>query len=224
MPPTAVETARTLASGHLPGRLTLFSLPEDVPVPHVTTAGGHVLLAARPGSRAWRSLAAAREDETAVLTIDDVPPFPQSPSRGRVHVCGWFRRVIGPAVQGAASAFAAASPLGVMPGLELFELEVGEVWLDQPDPVTFEPEEFAAAAPDPLHPWERDLLVDLREYHAGELAGLVPGHAGPCLPVRLDQYGLVLAAPELYRVEFPEPADCPRCVAHALRLTHTGHT
>ena len=224
MPSTAAETARTLASGHLPGRLTLFSLPEDVPVPHATTADGQVLLAARRGSRAWRSLTAGREDETAVLTIDDVPPYPESPWLGRVQVCGWFRRVPDSAMPGALAAYAASSPLGTVGGPELFQVEVGEVWLDQADAVTVEPEEFAAAAPDPLHPYERDLLLDLRRYHADELADLVPGHPGQCLPVRLDQYGLALAAPELYRLEFSPPADCPRCVAHALRLTHTTHS
>lgn len=223
MPPTAAETARTLASGHLPGRLTLFSLPEDVPVPHATTADGRVLIAARPGSRAWRSLTAGQENETAVLTVDDVPPYAESPWLGRVHVCGWFRRVPDSAMPGARAAYAASSPLGAVGGLELFRIEVGEVWLDQPDTVTLEPEEFAAAAPDPLRSYERDLLLDLREYHGGELASLLPGHRRQCPAVRLDQYGLVLAAPELYRLEFPEPADCPRCVAHALRLTHTAH-
>lgn len=221
MPLTAVETARTLASGHLPGRLTLFSLPEDIPVPYTTTADGQVLLAAYPGSRAWRSLTAGRDDETAVLTIDDISPYPESPWLGRVHVCGWFRHIKDSAQQVARAVYAASSSLSAVGGLELFRIEVGEVWLDQPDAVTLEPEEFAAAVPDPLHPCERDLLLDLREYHAGDLAALLPG---PCLPVRLDQYGLVLAGPELYRVEFPAPADCPRCVARALRLTHATHS
>lgn len=221
MASTAAETARTLASGHLPGRLTLFSLPEDVPVPHATTDDGQILIAARPGSRAWRCLTAGREDETAVLTVDDIRPYPESPWLGRVQVCGWFRRVADSALEDARAAFAASRPLGMMPGLELFMIEVGEVWLDQPDAVTLEPEEFAAAAPDPLHPYERDLLLDLREHHGDELAALVPRQCGPCLPVRLDQYGLVLAAPELCRIEFASPADCPHCVGHALRLVHT---
>lgn len=100
---------------------------------------------------------------------------------------------------------------------------MGDVWLEQPDPVLIDTAEFAAAAPDPLHRSERELLLDLREHHLRELEDLVEGQPGHCLPVRLDQYGLVLATPAARRVEFPSPADCPRCVAHALRLNHVGH-
>jgi hypothetical protein len=224
VPHAAAEIARTLADGHLPGRLTLTARPGGIPVPHFTTADGQVLVFVHRGSRAWRALAAADEDEAAVLTVADIPPFAGSPWLGRVHVCGWLRRAEPDSWPEDAVAFAAVSPVGSLPGLELFRVEVGEVWLDQPDAVVLEPEEFAAAAADPLHACERELLLDLREHHLSELAALAGGLPEQYLPVRLDRRGLVLAdGPRLYRVEFPAPADCPRCVAHALRLSHVGH-
>jgi hypothetical protein len=224
VPQAAAEIARTLADGYLPGHLTLAAPPGDIPVRHLTTADGQVLVLAQPGSRAWRALIAAGEDEPAVLTVDDIPPFPEAPWLGRVHVCGWLQRVEDSDWPQDAVAFAATSPLTTVGGLGLFRVEVGEVWLDQPESVVLEPEEFAVARADPLHADERSLLLDLRQHHLGELAALVPGLPDQCLPVRLDRYGLVLAdGPRLYRVDFPAPVDCPGCVAHALRLSHVGH-
>lgn len=238
MLPTAAETARTLATGRLPGRLWVPELPRDLPVAHATTAGGQVLIAAHRGSRAWLSLAVNGDDAACVLTIDDAPPFPDSPRLGRIHLCGWISRVIDSDLHRTGLEFATSNPiddlLDLGAGLDLFRLELGEVRLERPDPqrsgaerpapersreVLLEKDEFEAASPDPLHPHERQLLQDLRDHHADDLAALVPGPPRRCRPVRLDRHGLVLATPGLYRIDFPYPADRPCCVARALQLS-----
>ncbi|WP_213453211.1 hypothetical protein [Rhizomonospora bruguierae] len=224
MQPPAADIARTLASGRLPGRLWLAALTRDIPVAHATTAAGQVLIAARRDSHAWLALASNGDDAGAILAVDDAPPFPESPRLGRVHLCGWVHRVAERDLHRAGLDFAAANPLHDLLDLgadvDLFSLELGEVRLERRDTVLLEAEQFVAATPDPLHPHERDLLQDLRDHHADELAALVPHPRGRCLPVRLDRHGLVMATPGPHRIEFSSPADCPGCVARALRLTH----
>ncbi len=226
MPPTAAEVARTLATGRLPGRISLPTLATDIPVAHATTTRGQVLIAARRDSRAWLSLMVNGDDATAVLTIADVPPFPDSPRLGTVHVGGWVSRLGDSEVHSAGLQFAECNPLDdlldLTAGVDLFRLEPGEVHLKRyNDTITLDPDEFIQATPDPLHPNERALLQDLRDYHLTELARLVLASENSCRPVRLDRHGLVLAMPHLHRIEFPHPANGPCCVARALRLGQT---
>lgn len=229
MPSTPAEIARTLATGRRPGRLSVASVPDDIPVAHATTAAGRVLIAARRNSRAWLSLMLSGTDSPAVLAVDDEPPFADSPHLGRVRVGGWVTRVSDGELAAAAVQFAEANPLDDLldlgTGVELFGLELGEVRLERPGPVIrIEPDEFMTATADPLHADERELLQDLRDHHVAEIAALVPGSPRRLRPVRLDRYGLVVALPGLARLEFAHPACGPCCVARALRLNHTvGH-
>jgi hypothetical protein len=214
-----------MATGRLPGRLSVAAVPDDLPVAHATVGDGRVLIAARRDSRAWLSLSIGGEDTVASLVVDDVPPFAESPSLGRVTIHGRLTRLGDRELRAAGLLFAEANPiddlLDLGCGVDLFRLILDEARLER-GRITYRltPEEFAAAAPDPLHPQERELLTDLREHHATELAALVPGAPPQIQPVRLDRYGLVVALPRLARLEFSRPAQGPCCVAQALRLNH----
>jgi hypothetical protein len=239
MPSTPAEVARTLAAGRLPGRLSVPTVPDDLPVAHATAADGGVLVAARRDSRAWLTLLLNGSDEPAILCVDDEPPFPDSPGLGRVHVGGWLTRLETDDLQAAGMAFAEQNPfedlLDLGRGVDLFRLEPGEICLQRSgEVIRIEPHEFAGARPDPLHADERDLLIDLRDHHAAELALLVPGSPRQVRPLRLDRYGVLVALPmspdqevrgvrTLARLEFARPAQGACCVGRALHLDHAGH-
>ncbi|MGH3238779.1 MAG: DUF2470 domain-containing protein, partial [Spirillospora sp.] len=98
--------------------------------------------------------------------------------------------------------------------LEIVQVEIDDAW----GSATLEPEEYAAAAPDPFVAVESGILTHLDSCHRDELTGLLPASAppGPVRPLALDRYGVWLrcsappSAPHAsfdVRLPFAEPVS-----------------
>ncbi|MCK7625937.1 DUF2470 domain-containing protein [Streptomyces sp. RS10V-4] len=224
------------------------------PVCRTVTPDGDVLLLVPGDCAAARAAAHAQDDDLpAVMEITDVAPVAVPHRiRGRAWVAGWLTPVPGAQRARAARMLAARHPAGELLGLgealaaapepsgrpawALLRLEVGEgavddLWGAEP----FEPEEFAAAEPDPLVEHEAELLQHLDSAHAAQVRGLcallgergagVCGARDRAVPVGLDRFGLrVRFVPEAggrrtfdARFDFPEPV---RDVAGLRRALH----
>jgi Protein of unknown function (DUF2470) len=232
MQPTHAEIARTLAAGHLPATAHIACRPGPFPVRHVTDAHGRVLLLSPAGGavaaalrpqpgpdRAGGTLAVDPADDTAmVLDITDVPPVAGAPGRGRVWVSGWATRLAGDECRAAALDYAevdaAGDLLDVGGTMVLHRMDVAEVRYEHDGTLTdIDPDEFAAATPDPLRQIEFDLIADLADHHAAEISAYVRRHLGSAFQpeaeprvVRLDRYGfLVRLDGRLARLGFPRP-------------------
>lgn len=226
MPLPAAEIARTLAMGRLNGVLHLGCRPDGVPVLHAIGRDGNVLIASTNGSE-LAELLNRSDDQAAVLAVPDSPPFPDSPHLGTVWISGWLSRLAGTEAQAAAADFAEANPveclLDIGHGTTIFQVEIAEVRLtDDTGSTTFIlPEVFAVCDPDPFHADEYDLLADLRDHHAAEIAARA-GLPATATPVRLDRYGLTMKTGREYVwVAFPDQARRPCCVARLLGIS--GH-
>jgi hypothetical protein len=215
--PTAAERARTVATCaaawvHTLGQGTAPLLAAT------TTAGGDVLLVVpRSGGLADAVRRSPLGDVPARITVTRRSPLPlRDPVRGQLELVGWLTPVR-PAEEAALVLdFADACPADVLldVGLTatLLRLDVAEVLLEENGScTTIEPEEFAAARPDPLAADEVDLLGE----HACELAEL-------CARVRLwagEDDGVHLLGIDrsgvLFRVE------CPTC-HYDLRVPFPG--
>jgi hypothetical protein len=142
-------------------------------------------------------------------------------------VAGWVTRLVGAGAREAAIEFAAANPsdllLDVGRGTDVFRLSAEEVRVERMRETTVvDADEFAAARPDPFQADEHDLLVDLRDHHAAELASLLSVPEGEAQAVRLSRHGVIVRLRDggLVNLEFRRPAHGPCCVARALRLGH----
>ena len=241
MQPSHAELARTLAAGRLPATASVACRPGLFPVRHLTDGDGRLFLLAPAGgglTDALRPVDGA-DDTAVVLDIPDVPPVAGAPSMGRVWVAGWAVALDGAEAHAAALDWADHDPTGdlldVGRGQVLHRVDVAEIRLERAGlTVDVDPDEYAAAAPDPLHPIEFDLVADLADHHVEEMTGYLRRQLGPAagrdVPrvVRLDRYGFVVRLGErLARLAFPRPvadrADlsrllhpvlCPRC-SHA---------
>jgi hypothetical protein len=230
MRPTPAEVARTLASGRLEGTAHVRDYPGRVKVRHATPADGHPLLLTAIGT----ALATALAPGPMVLSVDDIPPVPGAPSRGRLWLIATARRLDGTEALAAADAYAAVSPVGdlldVGRGHLLFQLTATEVRLANGTRlVDVDPAEFRAAAPDPLAADEGRLLGDLNDHHLHQLIALVERVArrpapAQCRALRIDRYGLIVGSapggargPRI-RLGFERP------VASVGELSHLVHT
>jgi hypothetical protein len=234
--PSRPEIARTLARGRLPGRLQLDGRPEPAPVRHATDRTGRPLLLVRDDDDLG---AALRDGRPAVtLSVVDVPPVERAPSLGRVRIDGRARLLAGGEAAGAVQEFAEGNPIAdlfdVGRGASMWLVDVDRVRLDHPlATVDVEPAWYAAAAPDPLHELERDLLTDLAGHHASQIESyfrcLLALTGKPCRTVpravRLDRYGFIVdigepgsepAADHWVRLSFPRPVHCRHDLAHLL--------
>ncbi len=220
MQPTHAELARTLAAGHLPAGAHIACRQGPIPVRHVADAYGRLLLLSpRAGALTTALRPAEGTDDTAlVLDISDVPPVAGAPSLGRVWVAGWARELTGTEARAAALDYADVDPaadlLDVGDGQVLHRMEVAEVRYERNGVlVDVDPDEYAAAAPDPLRAVEFDLIADLADHHADEMAAYVRRQLGPAARpgdeprvVRMDRYGfLVRLGDRLARLSFPRP-------------------
>lgn len=161
--PTAAERARTLIEGNSSAVVAIPGLESAEPYAMVPSrwaadARGDLLLTLPAGSPAARAARYAQDDElTAVLELTDVAPVAVADRiRARVRIAGWL------------------TPAGrrALPGR--LRLEVGDVWLeDRWGTRRVEPDDFAAAAPDPLAAREAELLQHLAAAHSTQLAELV---------------------------------------------------
>jgi hypothetical protein len=231
MQPSPAEVARTLAAGHLPAVAYVACRPGPIPVRHVSDDHGRLLLLS-PADGALATALRPQEgtDDTAmVLDISDVPPMPGAPSLGRVWVSGWAKRLDGSAAHEAALDYAAVDASGdlldVGDGQVLHRLEVAEVRYEKHGTlIDVDPDEYAEAAPDPLHHVEFDLIADLSDHHVAEMAAYVRRHLGPAAQpseeprvVRLDRYGFVVRLDDrLARMAFPRPVTDRHDLAHVL--------
>jgi hypothetical protein len=231
MQPTHAEVARTLAAGHLPATAHIACHGGPFPVRHVTDAQGRVLLL----SPADGSLAAALRpgpdvDDTAlVLDIPDVPPVAGAPSLGRVWVSGWATLLTGEEARLATLDYADTDPasdlLDVGDTQVIHRMEVAEVRYERHENLTeVDPDDYAAATPDPLRAVEFDLITDLADHHVTEMSDYVRRQLGPAARpgddprvVRLDRYGfMVRLGDRLARLAFPRPVQDRHDLAHLL--------
>ena len=129
MRPTAAEVARTLASGRLEGTAHVRGYPARVKVRHATPADGRPLLLTGLAT----DLATRLTPGPMVLSVDDLPPVPCAPTRGRLWLTGTAHLLDGADAQAAADAYAEVSPIGdlldVGRGQVLFRIVPTEVRL-----------------------------------------------------------------------------------------------
>ncbi|MEJ3747766.1 DUF2470 domain-containing protein [Actinomycetes bacterium KLBMP 9797] len=229
MQPSPAEVARTLAAGRIAGSAHIACRPGPHRVRHAADHAGRVLLLVPADSDLARALRPTdgADDTAVVLDVQDVPPVAGAPALGRVWVSGWAAPLAGAEARQAALEFADQDPtsdlLDVGQGQVLFRMNPEEVRLERAGGmIDIEPEEYAAAEPDPLHHLEWDLLTDLAEHHVPEMSDYIQrqltggGHPVPAGPaprvVRLDRYGFVVTvgpASAQYRVRlaFPRPVE-----------------
>jgi hypothetical protein len=171
-------------------------------------------------SAALRS--SADGDLAALLMVTDHAPVPlREPVRAQTWLSGWLTPVRERDQRSAALAFAEVAPvadlLDVGRGATLLRLDLAEVVLGECGAVTeVTPEDYLAAAPDPLAELEAAALQHLDAAHPEELALLrsrVPGasRAGEVVrPLALDRCGFRLRIEQRrghrdVRVPFAEP-------------------
>ncbi|SBT65740.1 Protein of unknown function (DUF2470) [Micromonospora sediminicola] len=234
MRPSPAEIVRTLIAGRLPALVHLARDPGPHQVRHATDPDGRVLLLVPVFSDLAVALAppAGDSDVATVLDVLDLPPAAGAPSLGRAWISGWAERLDGDQARGAALDFAATHPTGDLLDLgtrfHLHRFEVAEARWERAGGVRrIDPDAYAGAEPDPLHPVESDLLADLTDHHADQVTGYLrrrlalPGAESPRV-VRIDRYGLLIAygrpgATRRTRLAFERPvAD----VAELSRLLH----
>jgi len=228
MQPTHAEIARTLAAGHLPASAYIACCQGPFPVRHVTDAQGQVLLLS-PRDGAVTGALRAPGNTALVLDIPDVPPVAGAPALGRVWISGWARALSGAEARAAALDYAdtdaAPDLLDVGDTQVLHRVEVAEVRYERSG-VSFDvdPDEYAAAEPDPLRAIEFDLIADLADHHITQMTAYVRRQLGPVARpgdeprvVRLDRYGLMVRVGDrLARLAFPRPVEDRRDLAHLL--------
>ncbi|MEV0720586.1 DUF2470 domain-containing protein [Asanoa sp. NPDC050611] len=233
MRPTAAEVARTLANGRLEGTAHVRGYPGRVKVRHATPADGHPLLLVGLGTDLATALTSgpAVRSGPMVLSVDDVPPLPGAPSRGRLWLTGEPVRLDGARARAAADAYAQVSPLGDLLDVDhfqvLFRIDTSEVRLANGRAlVEIDPADFRAAAPDPLAADEGRLLHGLNDHHLHQLAALVERVAhrpapADCRALRIDRYGLVVGSAtgehQRLRLGFERP------VGSVCELNHLMH-
>ncbi|AXK32381.1 DUF2470 domain-containing protein [Streptomyces armeniacus] len=175
------------------------------PDARAVTADGDVILLLPADAPAARAAAYAQDDDiTTVMEITDVAPVSVPHRvRGRAWVAGWLTAVRNE--QRAAYARLLAERRPGAPAADvawmLLRLEVGEAYVDDLwGEEQVEPEDFAAARPDPLAPHEAELLQHLAAAHEGRLRGLCTllggefrqscGTWDQVTPLALDRYGM----------------------------------
>ncbi|MGW7292053.1 DUF2470 domain-containing protein [Streptomyces xiamenensis] len=227
--PTAAERVRTLVESNASASLTIPGTELDepglsTPESRAVAASGEVMLlipARAPAARA--AVHAQGDDLTAVMEITDVAPVSVPHRiRGRGWVAGWLTAVAGSERAAAAQLLARRHPAGPVPGPEwtMLRLEVGEAYTDDLwGAAQVEPDEFAAASPDPLARHEAELLQHLAASHETQLrslCALLGDRGNSCgawrqvVPLGLDRFGLRVrfcAGEHCFdaRFDFPEP-------------------
>lgn len=222
--PSAAERTRTLVQSTCSSVLLVTGVvgarPEQL-MPDIRTVGpeGELFLVFPSDSPVVRAATHAQDDEVqAVLELTDVAPVSVPHRiRGRAWISGWLTCVPGMAE----------------PGRTLVRLEVGEVSVDDLwGTATVEPDEFAAASPDPLVEHEAELLQHLHSAHGEQvraLCGLVGAERGTVervTPLALDRFGLRVRfsgdAPG-GRVSFDARFDFPEPVRDVYGLRRAMH-
>ena len=229
----APERARTAAT-RAAAAVCVAGRDPSRPLAHATTATGQVLvLVPADGEVAATLHRAPDRDVSALLMVSDRSPVPlRDPVRAQVWLSGWLTPVAAPDARAAAVAFAEVAPVGALldvgRGTTLLSLDLAEVVLGECGTVTeLQPEDYLAAAPDPLVGLEAAALQHLDAAHPEELALLrtrVPRRAAAddvVRPLGLDRYGFRLRIEQRrghadVRVPFVEPVSDPEQLGAAV--------
>ncbi|MFJ8691262.1 DUF2470 domain-containing protein [Micromonospora wenchangensis] len=204
MRPSPAEIVRTLVAGRLPALAHLARVTGPQQVRHATDPQGRVLLLVpAPGDLATALTPPTGDTDVAtVLDVLDLPPTAGAPSLGRAWLSGWAEPLDGDEARQAAVDFAAVRPTGdlldVGSRFRLHRFAVTEVrWERAGATRRIDPQAYAQAEPDPLHAAEADLVADLADHHAEQVAAhlrrqlALPGTESPRV-VRIDRYGLLV--------------------------------
>ncbi|GAA2437123.1 DUF2470 domain-containing protein [Streptomyces macrosporus] len=213
--PSAAERLRTLVEANASAALVIPGIElrdpgQGAAEARVVTPRGDVIVLVAAGSPAARATAHARDDDlAAVVEITDVAPVAVPHRiRGRARLAGWLAPVPDAERAACAALLAERHPSGPFPGdawtplrLEVGEGRIEDLWGTD----RVEPEEFAAAAPDPLAHHETEVLQHLAAAHDDLLRGLcalLEGHERACaagdresgrervVPLALDRFGM----------------------------------
>jgi uncharacterized protein DUF2470 len=250
--PTAAERVRTLVESRVSAVLDIPSArsAEPAPLGHgtpearaVAEDGDVVLLVPASSPAAQLAEHASGDEVAAVMEITDVAPVAVPHRvRGRAWVAGWLTRVADGERAALTRLIAERHPAGP-PAADvawlMLRLEIGEAYVDDLwGAEAVEPDDFKAAAPDPLSPHEAELLQHLASSHDDEmrtLCGLL-GEPGPAcaaagaraVPLSVDRYGMRVRFCGIEgqqpgacfdaRFEFPDPVDDVAQLRRAMRL------
>ncbi|GAA3309181.1 DUF2470 domain-containing protein [Streptomyces cinereospinus] len=197
--PAAAEQARSVLVTAWSCAVTAEGVREDLVGAHTVTEDGRVLLHVPDDSALLAAaLCAPRGEPSAVLEFADVAPVPMRDRiRVRLWLAGWFTVEEGH-----------------------LALHATRVVLRRPSgAVVIDPDQFAAAAPDPLATAEARLLTHLAEAHPDAVERLTrlvePGSLYGVVRVRplaVDRHGLTLRVERRrahgdVRLPFHTPAD-----------------
>lgn len=210
--PSAAERTRTLVQSTCSAVLLIpgtDGVRPELLTPEARAVGpdGEVFLLFPADAPPVRAATHAQDDELpVVLELTDVAPVSVPHRiRGRAWVSGWLTCLPG-----------VAEPGRMMLRLEVGEARVDDLW----GTARVEPEDFAAATPDPLHAHETELLQHLHAAHGEQvraLGGLLGERSAVVAPMRdvaplaLDRFGLRIrfsSGPQHCfdaRFDFPEP-------------------
>ncbi|MCS0639727.1 DUF2470 domain-containing protein [Streptomyces sp. LP05-1] len=220
--PSAAERTRTLVQGTCSAVLIVPGADRarhEQLMPDARTVGteGEIFLLFPADAPVVRAATHAQDDELpAVLELTDVAPVAvPNRIRGRAWVSGWVTCAPG----------VAEEPGRMMLRLEVGELYVDDLWGD----AAVDPDEFARAEPDPLSPYETELLQHLAAAHHDQVRGLRtllgerPGSGHPAVthvvPLALDRFGLRVRCRDEAGIAFDARFDFPEPVreVHGLR-------
>ncbi|MGA5313194.1 DUF2470 domain-containing protein [Streptomyces pseudogriseolus] len=197
--PGAAERARSVLAAAWSCTVTAEGTREELVGAHTVTDDGRVLLdVPEDGALYAAALCAPRGEPSAVLEFADVAPVPvRERVRARVWLAGWFSAEDG--------------RLALRPTRVVLRRPSGALLVG--------PDEFAAAAPDPLAGAEARLLTHLADCHADavdRLTRLVDAAslqgAVRVRPLAVDRHGLTLRIERArtdgdVRLPFHAPAD-----------------
>lgn len=223
--PTVAERARTVA-GRPAAAVCAAGIDGSRVLAHATTAGGQVLVIVPTDGEVCTAVRSRADGDLAALLMitDHAPVRLREPVRAQVWLSGWLTPLDGADERAAALAFADVAPvaalLDVGAGATLLRLDLAEVVLGECGTVTeVQPEDYLAAAPDPLAEVEAHVLQHLDAAHPEELALLrsrVPARwlsaDDVVRPLGLDRCGFRLrieqrAGHRDVRVPFAEPIN-----------------
>ena len=207
--PSTAERARTVASRPA-AAICAAGIDGSRVLAHTTTAHGQVLLVVPTDGEVCTAVRGSADgDLAALLMVTDHAPVPlQDAVRAQVWLSGWLTPVEPGDQQEALLAFADAAPVGALLDVgstaTLLALDLAEVVLGEGGSVTeLDPDDYLAAAPDPLVEVEATMLQHLEESHPEQLALLasrVPAawaDGGVVRPLGLDRFG--------FRLRFEQP-------------------
>ncbi|MER6388989.1 DUF2470 domain-containing protein [Streptomyces sp. NPDC060334] len=240
---TGAERVRTLVESNasvsltLPGAFDQEEFGTGLPAARTVTPDGDVILLVSGESAAARAAAHAQDDDlTAVIEITDVAPVSVPHRiRGRAWLAGWLTPVRGDDRPACAALLAERRPVGELLGMSesldapysgrpawmMLRLEVGEISVDDLwGAEQVDPDDLAAAEPDPMVAHETELLQHLSAAHGDRIADLCgllgtrEAQGMKAVPLALDRLGLRVrftgGDPSRAfdaRFDFPEPVS-----------------